>query len=95
MTLPLSIYFINIVKRTLRKRTSLLCFSLWRSELRRGSSLKMRELYFSDTLTPSILQCVVKRLEVSAELVPLSFRYMCNGYRIFSPGIEQQRRRFE
>jgi hypothetical protein len=54
MTLPLSIYFINIVNRTLRKRTYLLCFRLWRSELWRGSSLKMKELYFSETLTPSL-----------------------------------------
>jgi hypothetical protein len=70
MTLPLSIYFINIAKRTLRKRTSLLCFRLWRSELRRSSSLKMRELYFPETLTPSLLHCVVTRLDISAELVP-------------------------
>jgi hypothetical protein len=90
MTLLLSVYFINNVKRTFWKRNSLLCFRLWRSELRHGSSLKMRELYFSETLTPSILHCVVTRLDVSAETVPVSVRYTCNGYRVFFRGLSSR-----
>ena len=79
MNLPLSIYFINIVQRTLRNRTSLFGFRLLPSELRRGFSLKMRELYFSETLTPSLLHRVITLLDVLAELSPVSVRYICNG----------------
>jgi len=90
MTLPLSIYFINIAKRTLRKPTSLICFRLWRSELRRVSSLKMRELYFSEMLTPSILHCVVNRLDISAEFVPLPVRTRTMATWSFSRGLRSR-----